>query len=87
MSYIRMNEVWIVLALMAGLAGCYQPDTLGLSCLYDSDCLGLKCIGQVCAEGGGTGAVHVSVGTAQACAILGDGTARCWGSNVAGQLG
>ena len=34
-----------------------------------------------------TSAVNVSVGTAHACAVMIDGSAKCWGSNSSGQLG
>jgi hypothetical protein len=34
-----------------------------------------------------SGATHVVVGDAHACALLGDGTVRCWGNNVRGALG
>jgi len=33
------------------------------------------------------GAVQVAAGGAHTCAALADGTARCWGRNVNGQLG
>src|SRR5262249_22610066 len=39
---------------------------------------------------GGTpleGVIGLSVGTSHACAVLGDGTAWCWGVNSYGQLG
>ena len=35
----------------------------------------------------GSGVRQVAVGVNHACAVLVDGTARCWGWNVAGQLG
>jgi alpha-tubulin suppressor-like RCC1 family protein len=34
-----------------------------------------------------TAAIQVDAGGAHTCAVLADGTARCWGSNSAGQLG
>jgi alpha-tubulin suppressor-like RCC1 family protein len=34
-----------------------------------------------------TGAVAVRAGKWHTCAVLGDGTSRCWGSNAYGQLG
>src|SRR2546427_92202 len=39
------------------------------------------------AVSGLTGAVAVASGYGHACALLGDGTMRCWGENVEGQLG
>ncbi len=35
----------------------------------------------------GTTAVSVSAGRAHACALMGDGTVKCWGDNTFGQLG
>jgi alpha-tubulin suppressor-like RCC1 family protein len=34
-----------------------------------------------------TGAVDVTAGGSHACALMSDGTARCWGENLHGQLG
>ena len=34
-----------------------------------------------------TGAIQVSAGEAQSCAVLSDGTARCWGLQYSGRLG
>ena len=34
-----------------------------------------------------TGIASISVGTAHTCALMTDGTARCWGANNNGQLG
>lgn len=41
------------------------------------------------AEGGGplTGVIAISAGTDHTCALVHDGTVRCWGWNVQGQLG
>ena len=36
---------------------------------------------------GGHSALHVAAGKSHTCAILDDGTLKCWGSNSAGQLG
>lgn len=84
----RVYERSWILALGAVIAGCYARDTEGLECAYDSDCLGLRCIGRLCsATEEKTGAVSVAVGSEQACAVLGDGTARCWGADTWGQLG
>src|SRR5437870_1131473 len=37
--------------------------------------------------GGITGAIAVTAGWQHTCALLGDGTAQCWGRNLEGQLG
>lgn len=34
-----------------------------------------------------TGATAIAVGVDHSCAILGNGSARCWGYNIAGQVG
>lgn len=34
-----------------------------------------------------TGVANISMGVSHSCATLDDGTAKCWGNNVAGQLG
>jgi alpha-tubulin suppressor-like RCC1 family protein len=36
---------------------------------------------------GGAGAVQLAAGESHTCALLGDGTIRCWGLNGSGQLG
>ncbi len=88
MSFIiPTRAAWIILGASAVLLRCYQPDTNDLPCLSDDDCLGLKCIGQRCTDGAASGALYVAIGSTHACAILGDGSARCWGANTTGQLG
>lgn len=87
MLFHRSFQVSSIFAL-AAVVGCYTRDTEGLECMYDSDCLGLRCVGRFCSDTEGvTGAVSVAVGSEQACAVLADGTARCWGANLWGQLG
>jgi alpha-tubulin suppressor-like RCC1 family protein len=56
---------------------------------------GASPMGGVSSSGGATGgtwspplvAMPIAVGNGHACAVLGDGTVRCWGGNGLGQLG
>ncbi len=49
----------------------------------------VSCGGMPCGAASGecVGVQQVSVGGAHACALLADGTVRCWGDNASGQLG
>ncbi len=50
--------------------------------------LGAGCGGSASSKGPPlTGAVSVAIGAAHACAVMDDGTARCWGLDVFGQVG
>jgi alpha-tubulin suppressor-like RCC1 family protein len=59
-----------------GAAAC-----LAGSCGYACDAGWLKCSGGCCA------ATALAAGDAFTCAVLDDGSARCWGANGSGQLG
>lgn len=50
-------------------------------------CLGSACSTSPVSVSGITNAASVSTGWHHACALLSDGTIKCWGSNSAGQLG
>ena len=62
----------------AGCPGC----AVGKSCNANLDCAS-----EVCRNGTCTAILQVDAGTAHACALLGDGTVYCWGTNGGGQLG
>jgi alpha-tubulin suppressor-like RCC1 family protein len=51
-------------------------------CMKHADCPSEACLGGSCAT-----IVQVAAGATFACAVLGDGTAHCWGRNHDGQLG
>jgi alpha-tubulin suppressor-like RCC1 family protein len=53
-----------------------------LACMKHADCPSEACLGGSCAT-----IVQVAAGATFACAVLGDGTAHCWGRNHDGQLG
>jgi len=58
--------------------GCSPGET----CSVHADCLSEACIGGKCAS-----IVQIAAGTTHACVLLGDGTVRCWGANVVGEVG
>jgi hypothetical protein len=39
------------------------------------------------AVAGLSGVVSIGVGTAESCALISDGSARCWGDNSSSELG
>jgi hypothetical protein len=46
-----------------------------------------ECAAATCLSAGTCGAVQIAAGQSHTCAVLGDGTVRCWGFNQDGQLG
>jgi alpha-tubulin suppressor-like RCC1 family protein len=58
------------------------PCASGKACLAHADCASEACLSKACAS-----IVQIAAGVGHACALLGDGSAYCWGSSSAGQLG
>lgn len=67
----------------AGAVSCWGDNASGQ--LGDGTTVGRAA--PVAVSGLGSGAVAVAAGQAHACALLGDGTVRCWGADDLGQLG
>jgi alpha-tubulin suppressor-like RCC1 family protein len=75
-------------SIEAGLVTCGGDNTLGQDAVpptatdcAPSGCAELQSIPEL------EGAVQIAVSGAHGCAVMGDGTVRCWGSNDWGQLG
>lgn len=62
----------------SGCPGC----AVGQACNVHKDCATEVCRNATC-----TAIVQIDAGTGHACALLGDGTMYCWGTNGGGQLG
>ncbi len=75
-----------VAALPEGRLGCVALDRGGVAC-WDERADAPAFPGAAVPVEGITGAVAVSAGERYACALVTDGTVRCWGEDDAGQLG
>jgi alpha-tubulin suppressor-like RCC1 family protein len=67
--------------------GTWYTPGLGGAVLGPDNCNNLVCAATPVAVPGISGAVEIGVGAAFACAVISDGTARCWGANIGGTLG
>ena len=91
----RRIELWILACALRALPGC--AGTVAVDAQPDGGAGGqapLGCGDGTCAAyedqhscAADCGAVQVSAGETHACALLGDGAARCWGHNGDGELG
>jgi alpha-tubulin suppressor-like RCC1 family protein len=75
-----------VAALPEGRLGCVVLASGGVAC-WDGRAEAPAFPGVVGPIEGITGALAVSAGERHACALVADGTVRCWGEDEAGQLG
>jgi alpha-tubulin suppressor-like RCC1 family protein len=75
-----------VAALPEGRLGCVVLENGGVAC-WDGRTEAPSFPGVVGPVEGITGATAVSAGERHACALVVDGTVRCWGEDEAGQLG
>jgi alpha-tubulin suppressor-like RCC1 family protein len=72
-----------------GTVVCWGSDSAGQlgDGMMHADCGGTECSNVPVAVAGLADALLVSAGSGFTCALLRDGTARCWGQNDLGQLG
>jgi alpha-tubulin suppressor-like RCC1 family protein len=76
--------------LAGGTVSCWGYDAygqLGTAPNQASNCAGEICLPSPTPVLGLTGVVQVALSTAVGCALRGDGTVWCWGSNYQGTLG
>jgi len=81
--------------LSGGIVKCWGRDTFGERGVDDTTAFigdGVPSVemGQMLERidfGAGKTAVHISAGGANTCAVLSDGSVKCWGYNARGQLG
>jgi alpha-tubulin suppressor-like RCC1 family protein len=93
---IALGTAGTACALMEnGKVVCWGSNTNGLlgAAAANSDagcggvCTAMNSLDPVDLPGGGVLAKKIAVGTSHACALLTDGSIRCWGANGSGQLG
>lgn len=70
-------------ATAAGAVACWGSDGFGAA----RGANGFGAVREPALVEGLTGVTRVAVGEYHSCALLGDGSARCWGRNVHGELG
>jgi alpha-tubulin suppressor-like RCC1 family protein len=81
--------------LEGGTVACWGANSLGqLGAPSSENCPGptsppfdIPCATKPIAVAGLSGVVAISAGASHTCALLGDGSVMCWGSNQKGQLG
>ncbi len=74
-----------------GTVRCWGLDaygqTGGVSSAACADGSGMDCVGSPTTVAGLTGVTQLAAGMGHTCALLTDGTVRCWGLDAAGELG
>lgn len=75
-------------AVVSGTVRCWgRNDTLQLGATTTTTCSGTPCSNVPVLVSGITNAVQVVGGLGYSCALVRDGTVRCWGDNTFGQMG
>ncbi|MBS2013675.1 MAG: hypothetical protein JST00_12350 [Deltaproteobacteria bacterium] len=87
-AVLEDESVWCWGKNTSGVLGHASPDDArGTRCCFSTTACAAYCNPTPTKVDGVTGAVTVTLGAGHACALLRDGTLRCWGANAFGQLG